>query len=230
MSAHGQERDGNEPGAVVRAAIANLFAVHLVRSPAHRAMGHRVGESVRQDLRDEAPNDPEVFAAFERDLGRPPTPEEIRAVVDAGYDGVRSKWDITTMVDHHNKVAELLNGKHIQIIELDRSRNRSLPGFVLGDVPVIHADEATGRFGFADHLAIGDADRILAPLKPTVLALFTETPLPAATVSKKRSVNALNAGLIRGALKEVVCRHEDAAAVQRVCRRLDRYLDDFWAL
>ena len=214
-------------GPRLNAAIANLFAIHLARSPAHRAFAERVSVRVRDEQLEQALVDPELKQRFEDERGYTPTVDDITALVDESDRAVWEFMKVSSMAEHHDKAAATLNAKYVQIIEIDDSVLGSL---VLGDVPVVHADDRTNRFGFTDSLAIGDSNRIMAPLTPRVAAILTEEPIPPGIVKSKRKLNALNAFLIRGALREVACRHEDAQDVQRVCRQIDRHLEDFYLL
>jgi hypothetical protein len=109
---------------------------------------------------------------------------------------------------------ERLQALHTQIIEIDDG----LPGLVLGDVPVIHANLSEGRFGYRDRLAIGDADLIMAPLTRRVLICFSATPDQHVRVTTKRKLNDVINLLIRASVREIGCHPEDRLNLQRVCR------------
>jgi hypothetical protein len=105
-----------------------------------------------------------------------------------------------------------------------------MAGFVLADQPVLHARRDKGRYGFAGHLAVGDADLIMVPIRRRLLAFHTVKPLPNFTLATKRDLRVINAALCRNALQEVASHPDDALEVSQLIRSIDRYpasaLDD----
>ena len=79
-----------------------------------------------------------------------------------------------------------------------------------------------GRYGFRDHLALGDADFIVGPLTRTTAACFTARPLPPVLVKTRKLLDATNAIFLRAALEEIACHPDDAKALRQTHSRLDR--------
>ena len=118
----------------------------------------------------------------------------------------------------HDQIAEMLNRFSMQVVWTDHS----LPGFVLADVPVVHANTQTGQYGFRDGLAIGDADLIIGPLTRRVATCFSTTRLPHERLRTRRMVELVNAVLWRAAREEVACHPDDVLSTQQMARRIDR--------
>ncbi len=116
------------------------------------------------------------------------------------------------------EVVEQLGRFHLQIVELDRD----LPGFVVGDGPVLHVATAEQRFGFADGLAVADADLVCAPLTRTVAACFNAEPLDDVVFGTRKRVDAWNAMFLRAARAEVAAHPDDARTLRQTHSRLDR--------
>jgi len=87
---------------------------------------------------------------------------------------------------------------------------------------VVHAALKDNRFGFRDHLALGDADFIIGPLTRTTAACFTVRPLNPVLVTTRKRLDTINAIFLRAALAEVACHPADAKAVRQTHSRLDR--------
>jgi hypothetical protein len=203
-----------------KAAVANLFAVHLVRSPSFKALHRLITDQFRQDGVAEIAADPRLAATFETEFGRPPRPAELLDLVLGRCDEFLDDPSVLvhTMARQHDLMAEKLNRFHMQVIHVDGS----LPGLVLGDTPVVHAHTATGRYGFRDRLALLDGTLIIGPLTRYVAACFTAQPLASVTITTHRALDALNAVFVRSAAAEVACHPDDARRLQQVNRRLDR--------
>lgn len=199
-----------------RAAIVNLFAIHLVRSRAFVDFRESIYDVAVPESVDRLVDDPDIVAAFGDHLGRPADPGELRRFVEERAVGrLRSKAALLeTVGEQHNKMAEKLDGFHIQVVEIAEG----LPGFVLGDVPVIHADLHSGRFGFRDRLAIGDATLVGAALTRTSAAFFTVRPQRNETLTSKSKVREVNALFVRAAVSEVASHPDDALELSRLCR------------
>ena len=97
---------------------------------------------------------------------------------------------------------------------------RKLPGFVLGDVPVVHYQPTDGRFGFDSDLAIGDAGSIIGAITRRKAVLFTTRPEPSVRTVDRAGVYRINALLIRGASHEVACHPDDLDEAQTVVDNL----------
>jgi hypothetical protein len=143
-------------------AIINLLAVHLVRSAAFKVAHDVIVSQVRDDDLPGYEDHEQLKTAFARQYGRPPRPGEIREIaVQQLTDRVGSnEMLVDSMARNHDRMVDFLNAFHVQLVTL----KPTLPGFILGDVPVVHGHSATNRFGFRNHLAIGDSDLIIAPL------------------------------------------------------------------
>jgi hypothetical protein len=125
---------------------------------------------------------------------------------------------VTTMIRQHDLIAEKLNGLHLQVVEL----SADLPGFVLGDTPIVHAMLAERRYGFRDRRALGDAGFIVGPLTRSTAACFTAQQLPDARVTTRKKLDAINAIFLRAAQDEVACHPVDGKAVRQTHSRLGR--------
>lgn len=207
-------------GPAQKAAVANLFAVHLVRSPTFKALHAHVHDDFRRSGVHELAADPSLPRRFERDFGRPPTDGELLDLVLAQLDIMAADplALAEAMVRQHDQMAEKLNTFHMQVIELDPA----LPGFVIGDTPVVHADTAAGRYGFKDRLALLDADLILGPLTRRTAACFTVRREAPVVIRTRKMVDTVNAIILRAAQAEVACHPDDARALRQVYSRLDR--------
>ena len=98
-----------------------------------------------------------------------------------------------------------------------------MPGFVLADQPVLPARRGEGRYGFASHLAIGDADLIMMPIRRRLVAFYTVQQMANFTLKTERGLGVINAALCRNAVKEVACHPDDARDTSKVIRHIDRY-------
>lgn len=200
--------------------VANLFALHLVRSPAFKAFHSHIGQHYRVDDVPVVAADPSLPGRFQASEGRPPTEGELLDISLRAYDEMVADpmHLITTMIRQHDAMAEMLNRLHLQVVEL----SPDLPGFVLGDTPVVHAALAEGRYGFRDHLALGDADFVIGPLTRTTAVCFTVRPLSHVRVTTRKKLDTINAIFLRAAEIEVACHPDDAKATRQTHSRLDR--------
>ena len=207
-------------GPDLHAAIANLFAIHLVRSPSYKAFSKRIEAGFRDDGVAAMANDRRLPAMFEAQFGRPAASGELHEIALEQYDKLTSDpyTPAESMARQHNKIAEKLSGFHVQVIEIDPT----LPGLVIGDTPIVHADVEAGRYGFRDSLALGDASLIVGPLTRRTAACFSAKPLAPVTIRTHKVLDALNAVFIRAATAEVACHPDDALRLQQVAGRLDR--------
>jgi hypothetical protein len=217
--------DVSNCGPKLKAAVANLFSIHLVRSPSYKAFhadivrtfaGSRVGEVAASS---------ELSQRFERHTGRAPVEGELQDLAASQFEAI-SQDPLTlvrSMTHHHDVMAEKLNRFHMQVIEIDPM----LPGLVLGDTPIVHASSASGRYGFRDRLALDEADLVVGPLTRRVAACFTVEPLPPVVVRTKELVDQINAVFIRAASAEVACHPDDALATRQLHGRLDRLPSPF---
>ena len=203
-----------------KADAANLFAVHLVRSPAFKGFHAHIGQRFREEDVPLVARHPSLPERFEASKGRAPMEGELLDVSLRAYDDMVADpmHLVTTMIRQHDAMAEMLNRFRLQVVELDPS----LPGFVIGDTPVVHAALSAGRYGFRDHLALGDADFVIGPLTRRTAACFTKRALPAVRVTTRKVLDAVNAVFLRAALVEVACHPEDAKAIRQIHSRLDR--------
>ncbi len=208
-------------GPVLKAAVANLFAIHLVRSPSFKRLHGLISDEFRngRDVANLAA-DPRLPALFEKEFGRPPRHGELLDLVRDQHDALAADPVslVRTMIHQHDQIAEKLNHFNMQVISVAGD----LPGIVLGDTPVVHAHPATHRYGFRDRLALLDATLIIGPLKRTVAACFTVEPLPPVRVRTRRDLDVLNAVFVRSAEAEVACHPNDARRLQQLAGRLDR--------
>lgn len=110
------------------------------------------------------------------------------------------------------RIRDMLAKFHLQVIETDER----LPGFILGDVPVVHALLATQRFGFRDRLALGDSDFVAGPISRRVAVLFTKDRLPHTRVQTKRLVSKFNVMTLFAADREVARHPDDTRSLRQL--------------
>lgn len=204
------------------AAVANLFAVHLVRSPSFKAFHSRVAGAygVSDEIKVLA-SSPQVVARFAQDFHRPPEPGELEAIVESQYAAITDDpmLLVQAMMRQHDLIAERLVGLHAQVV----TQSPGLPGFAVGDTPIVHMDLNGGRIGFGDSLALMDSTTIVGPISRRVAILFTSRPAAPARFRTHRQVDALNAVFIRAAQKEVACHPDDSPRLERVAQKLDNF-------
>lgn len=213
--------DIDRSGPQQKADVANLFAIHLVRSPSFKTFHRQIGQRFRaRDVHNFA-DSAELAARFEASEGRPPRAGELRELALRVYDeqAADPMSLVTSMMVQHDAIAEKLNGFHMQVVVL---ADGSLPGFVVGDTPVVHAALDDARYGFRDELALGDATFIIGPLTRTTAACLSARPLRPVTIRTRKKVDAINAIFLRAALQEVACHPDDARALRQAHLRLDR--------
>jgi hypothetical protein len=199
-----------------RGAIINLFAIHLVRSRTFESFRSALHADAIERVVNDLVADDELIARFVRSAGRQPTDGEIASMARVQADVLESSRQglVDSMVSLHNKIAAKLDEYRIQVIEVpDR-----LPGFVLADVPVVHADLSSLRFGFRDHLAVGDANLVIGPLTRRIAVCFTASSDSHVVVKSKAKVLEVNNLLRAGAVREVACHPDDAQVIARLLR------------
>jgi hypothetical protein len=204
-----------------RAAIINLFAIHLVRSESFRTKHGGILDQLRAHDIPRYDEDERLQQEFIRQHQREPQLGEIANIGLAQLDAKdqSNEMFVQSMARNHNRLAEILTPFFVQVITIAAPR---LPGFVLSDVPVVHANTTTRGYGFRDDLALGDADLIIGPLTRRTAVAFSAKPMPHARFTTRRNVELFNAALWRGALREVACHPDDCLATQQMFRRLDR--------
>ena len=203
-----------------RSAVYNLMALHLVRSVSFEAAHNQIVKQQRLEYPRKIERDAELAAAFDRTYGRRPQPGEMAAWVRAHIDDtIKSRGGlIDSLARNHDHMAEKLAELHVQVVTTDSAG----PGFVLADVPVVHADSRRERFGLRDGLGIGDADFIMAPLSRWTAIVLSATWLPHSRLRTKKQLQLINAAFIRAALAEVACHPDDLREARRVWGNLDR--------
>ncbi len=181
-------------GPDLHGAVADLSAIHLVRSPSFRDF-RVVQEGFRRDGANELAAEPRLPEVFERHVGRPPVAGELLDTAETQLDRYLEEPSLLaeSMARQHNQIAERLSRFHLQVVEIAVG----LPGLVLADTPIVHADLGSGRYGFRDRLALLEASLIIGPLTRSVAACFSATRLPPATLRTHKALDALNALFIR---------------------------------
>jgi hypothetical protein len=178
----------------------------------------REGPRLARDLAGQ----PDVQQKFLSVLGRLPYPGELEEMA-ARYAATQvetNAFHIGSLLRLQRQIDTRLRRHAVQVATIASD----LPGLALGDVPVVHAQLATQRFGFAEDLAIDDADLIWAPISRRVAVLFTAEPMADAHVRTKKLLRKLNALTLRTALREVACHPDDALHLQRLQRDLSGIL------
>ena len=201
-----------------RDAVVQLFTIHLVRSQAFRDSQFSLLDRVEPEFVRDYPRSPEVLEKYQRHFGRLPFPGEVEAIVMQWFATQRAGGVVFDSIKHSiDTIDRVLRKWHLQVVQSPTS----LPGFILGDVPVIHASLQARKFGFRDGLAVGDADVIMAPIGRRVMVCFAPHEKRPTTLTTKQSVRTLNALTIRVARQEVACHPDDGADVQRACRSIN---------
>ncbi len=197
-------------------AVINLFAIHIARSEMLRSWSDELSDEVMPDIITKVASSPEARMRFEQQFGRWPEPGELESIARRIDDYAASSGEKRrdTIAHNHDGVVERLKALHIQVVEVDDR----LPGLVLGDVPIVHANLGDGRFGYRDRLAVGDADLIMGPLTRRVLVCFSATPDSSVRITTKRKLNEVIGLLVRASLREIACHPDDLLNAQRVCR------------
>lgn len=204
-----------------KAAVANLFAIHLVRSPSFKRFHIEVMANFGASDVPRIARDRRLSSRFEREFDRPPTEGELVELVHRQYESMMSDpmTLVQSMVRQHDQMAEKLNRFHMQVVEFARD----VPGLVLGDTPVVHADTRNDRYGFRDRLALGDANLIIGPLTRRVAACLTARPFCPVRVTTRRLADDINSIFLRAADREVACHPDDARKLRQTASRLDRH-------
>jgi hypothetical protein len=211
-----REVNVNSCGPQHRGPIINLFAIHLVRSNSFLAMRQKVHDRSLPSLLEAIAEKPELSDRFREQFGRNPLPGELLSLATASADATitTKASQVDSIAQQHNRAAETLDQWGLQVVEIDDG----LPGFVISDVPVVHANLADLRFGFRDELALGDANLVLAPLTRRTLVCFTARGERHTVLRTKAKVRSVNAILARAALSEVACHPDDELEVSRLVR------------
>ncbi|MEQ1699608.1 MAG: DUF4238 domain-containing protein [Ilumatobacteraceae bacterium] len=204
-----------------RDAVADLFGIHLVRSKAMRASKLRLIAQHGPDLAYELSQRPEVQAKFLRVLGRLPYPGEIEQLTRdfTARQVETNEYFVENLPRLQRQIRDMMSKYYLQVVE----STGNLPGFIIGDVPVVHAHLATQRFGFKDQLALGDSDYLAGPISRRVAVLFTATRLPHKVVQTKKMISKLNVMAVFAADREVACHPDDAMAVKRLLHDRERF-------
>ena len=140
--------------------------------------------------------------------------EAHRPIVEHGDDS----WFVDSMARVYDEIVTWFATRHLQVI----TSPPELPGFVLSDVPFVHIDSQTGRYGYRDGLAVDDADLIVAPLTRRTVVCLTAEPMDHFALTTKKATQLINAALGRSG-RELVASHPDDA---REARRVFAHLDD----
>lgn len=206
-----------------RSAVVGLCTVHLLRSRDFRDAQLQLLNTLEPDAIDYYGQLPEVHRRYVAQYGKPPPPGVIEEIVSHWVSGQR---DGAVFFDSTEERLETVDGLlrrwPLQIVAVDPS----LPGLALGDNPVVHADLHTGRFGFRDGLAVGDATLIMAPLSRRIAVFFHRERTPPVYIRTHVALDRVNALTVRAARAEVACHPEDARRVRRVCADVRRHLPD----
>lgn len=209
-----------------RRAIVSHFALHVVRSKAFRAIHLRILDQVADEEIPRLAADPDMRRRYEAEITSDPAEGEILAYITRAFDELfvgGNRALVESMADNFNKLSTYLAGFQVQLI---RAGDLGC-GFFLGDVPIVHAETTSHRYGYRDGLAVGDANLIAGPLTPEVAAVFTVQRMPPVTFRTKADLERLNAVFVRAALEEVACHPDDTLQLQRLVRRLDRVRPPF---
>jgi hypothetical protein len=130
-----------------RAAVIELFAMHLVRSQAFEDSRRNISDILREEEPPKYEDEEALRRAFAAGYGRPPQPGEIAALARSQLNGMESsrRARVDSMVRNYNGIADRLSKYSIQLVTIVDDR---LPGFLLGDVPVVHADRTRAATDF----------------------------------------------------------------------------------
>jgi hypothetical protein len=139
-----------------RRALDLLAAIHLVRSLSFVAMHEQVTDAFFDNCVADLLADSRLHELFVAGRGRQPAPGELASLVAAQARKLQARPDLTTYGMRRGTagIPQVLGRYQVQLVEAPSW----MPGFVLADQPVLHARRDEGRYGFASHLAVGDAD------------------------------------------------------------------------
>ena len=213
--------DPTHRGESQRQAVIQLFAMHLVRNETYRHAHDRIMlEVVDADLTS-LTKDSKSIQRIEEYLGHAVKVEEVAALIRAFPGRAQESNDlhVDNMRNSFERIAEILSVFHLQIITSDGLDH----GFALGDVPVVHYQTTSNRYGIRDGLAIGDADLIIGPLTRTTAVALSRVERKPLVLSTKKTLQCINAVFARSALRELACHPEDAHQIRRTCEHLDRF-------
>jgi len=207
-------------GETTRQAIITLFAMHLVRSPSFLATHERIAQEVVEERVPRLIEREGLLQNYRQQFGASATVTEMQ-------NHVRDLWaemlegnrmHVDGMIRQYNTLLDYLSRFHIQLLTV------GIPdyGFVLSDVPVVHANTAAKRYGFRDGLGVAEADLFIGPLTRTTAALFSCHRERHETFRVKKKLDRINAVFVRAANAEIACHPADALALTRLWRRLDR--------
>jgi hypothetical protein len=116
------------------------------------------------------------------------------------------------------RLGQLFSTWHLQLVDIDQR----LPGLVLADHPILHGRIECGVFGF-DAGPVGESDTVLVPITRRLAGFYSPSRLADVKIETKKGVDWINSLLLRGAIDEVACHPDDALAMTRLIRNLDRY-------
>lgn len=204
-----------------KSALDLLAAIHLVRSEAFREKQASVAKDWLSTGALKLTDDPRLLVRFVAQYRRQPAAGELEAMVREQAEAMSSAPDLHADGVRRGaaRLHELFGSWRIQLIDIDQR----LPGLVLADNPILHGSKVAGRFGFDAAGAVGDAEIILVPIQRRLAACYSPMRLPNITIQTKAGLGWINALLIRGASAEVACHPDDALAISRLIRNLDRY-------
>jgi hypothetical protein len=206
-------------GPDTKRAVADFFAIHMVRNPSFKAMHKRITDNYRETVVEKFTTSDELRVRFVLQYGRIAGEDEIHQLVRRTYDDYVGQQETTvdSTFRHWKNISAKLDEFHMQVIQI----GEDLPGFAFGDVPFVHASTKLRKYGFRDHLAIGDANLIVGPLSKDVAVCFTAHEYPPTSIGSIVDLDTLNAIFIRAANKEVACNPSHIDYLQEVASRLD---------
>ncbi|WP_285601368.1 DUF4238 domain-containing protein [Kineosporia sp. NBRC 101731] len=204
-----------------RASLDLLAAIHLVRSESYAVRHEQVSREYLENCVPEFMSHPEIEHRFLASNGRQPNDDELESLIAQQARKLLNSPDLLANSIRHGRrsLPNLFSQWKVQLV----TSPPHLPGFVLADQPVVHAQRYKNRFGFKAGLAVGDADLVMAPIHRRLLACYTHKALFNATLSTKQRWSMVNAALCRNALTEVACHPDDAREVKSLIRNIDRY-------
>lgn len=205
-----------------RGAVIELFAMHLVRSQAFEDSRRNISDILREEEPPKYEDDEALKRAFAAGYGRPPQPGEIAALARSQLDEMESsrRARVDSMVRNYNGIADRLSKYSIQLVTIVDDR---LPGFLLGDVPVVHADLNTNRYGFRDRLAIGDSNFVFGPISRRLAVCLSASPRRHVRLSIRGRLDDLNSVTWLAAMREVYCDPADQRAASQMKLRVKSF-------
>lgn len=146
-----------------------VVAIHIARSLTFRDWQHEIVQQVALDLGLKMEADETATHLFERSYNRPPEPGEIRALIDRAMDqaGKTQGLRAERMAHFYTKSLEYVENCTVQLLYTIGQME-----WVIGDTPVVLANNDLTRLHALKQLAVFEASVIYMPIGRRVAITF----------------------------------------------------------